>query len=138
MRDMAGNDQGPFEMSASTTIEWLEANLRDHYQRTYNLDVKGIKFLLDAKHTVLFANVWPCIDNLYRQAIPASARCGDCADSSGDLRLLGVRQAYTQLDRRVAALDRAKEAIAEGDWGAWSREMSEAERSSNDSLDDSQ
>ena len=137
MRDMAGNVQGPFEMSASTTIECLERFMLCHFDRSTNLRVKGIKFLLDAKHTVFFANVWPCVDNLYR-AIPASARCGDCAAPSGDLRLVGVREAYTQLDRRVAAYDRAQEAAAAGEWGAWSRDMSEAERSSNDSLDDSQ
>ena len=100
MRDMAGNVQGPLQMSASTTIASLEKKLRRHLQRIANVDVKGIKFLLEAKHTVFFANLWPCIDNLYRQAIPANARCGDCADSSGDLRLLSVRQAYTELKRQ--------------------------------------
>ena len=137
MRDMAGIVQGPFEMSASTTIQNLERFMHGHYDRTANLRVKGIKFLLDAKHTVFFANVGPCVDNLYRQAIPASARCGDCAASSGDLPLVGVRQQYTQWGRRVAAVQRAEEARAEGDWGAWSAYMSEASRSSN-SVDDSQ
>ena len=120
MRDMAGNVQGPFEMSASTTIKSLERFMCGHFHKTANLDVKGITFLLDVRHTVLFANVWPCVDNLYRQAIPASARCGECAASSGDLRLVGVRQVYTQLDRRVKAIDKAQKAAAAGEWGPWS------------------
>ena len=131
VRDMAGNVQGPFEMSASTTIESLERFMRVHFFRTANLYVKGITFLLDPRHTVLFANVWPCVDNLYRQAIPASARCGECAASSGDLRLVGVRQSFTQLDRRLRAFDKAEKAAAAGEWGVWSAYMSEAERSSN-------
>ena len=132
VRDMAGNVQGPFEMSASTTIESLERFMRVHFFRTANLYVKGITFLLDPRHTVLFANVWPCVDNLYRQAIPASARCGECAASSGDLRLVGVRRSFTQLDRRLRALDKAEEAAAAGEWGVSSAYMSEAERSSNE------
>ena len=131
MRDIAGNVQGPFEMSASTTIKSLERFMCGHFDKTANLYVKGIKFLLDVRHTVLFANVWPCVDNLYRRAIPASARCGECAASSGDLRLVGVRQSFTQLDRRLRAFEKGEKAADAGEWGVWSAYMSEAERSSN-------
>ena len=44
VRDPASNVQGPFEMSASTTIESLESFLRDHIRMTCDVNVKGASF----------------------------------------------------------------------------------------------